>query len=115
MTCGLCGHEMTFERCGSAGATLDGRPVDLCHADDHDCYRAWTVYGARRGRNDPSQAPVRPCCGQRHWTIACPDGRVMCDLCYDRFELAGLYVDAAGTRWNICITCAPQCFPDPIE
>lgn len=19
----------------------------LCHADDHDCYRAWTVYGAR--------------------------------------------------------------------
>lgn len=48
-TCGLCGHEMTFERCGLAGAGLpDGGSVILCH-QDHDCYHAWTLYGTRPG------------------------------------------------------------------
>lgn len=41
--CGLCGHEITLDRCGSASA--DGVP--LCHHDTHSCYHRWTVYGAR--------------------------------------------------------------------
>ena len=44
-TCGLCGHKIVFERCGSAEA--DGVP--LCHADDHSCYQRWTLYGERPG------------------------------------------------------------------
>ena len=46
--CALCGHEMTLERCGSAGAhNDDGSPVHLCHTDDHDCYHRFTVYRQR--------------------------------------------------------------------
>jgi len=41
--CGLCGHHMTIETCGSASA--DG--YYLCHADDHSCYHRWTVYKER--------------------------------------------------------------------
>jgi hypothetical protein len=44
--CGLCGHAMVSLRtCGSAAVN----DIPLCHADDHDCYRAWTVYGVRPG------------------------------------------------------------------
>lgn len=43
--CGLCGHEMTLERCGSAAEN----DTPLCHADDHDCYHRWTVYKERPG------------------------------------------------------------------
>jgi len=47
-TCGLCGHEMTFDRCGDAGywSTQTGE-INLCHAEDHDCYTEWTVHGTR--------------------------------------------------------------------
>ena len=50
MRCALCGHDMTdLDVCGS-GAVWNGNVrLDLCHADDHDCYRAWTVYGKRPG------------------------------------------------------------------
>lgn len=50
------------------------------------------------------EAPVRLCCGQRHWAVACPDGRVMCCLCFDRFEQEELYSDDEGT-WDICAAC----------
>ena len=47
-TCGLCGHAMTFDRCGYAGYSDVGDwDVPLCHADDHDCYTEWTVHGTR--------------------------------------------------------------------
>lgn len=45
--CALCGHTMSLDRCGSAGAHENGQTFDLCHADDHDCYRRWTVYSER--------------------------------------------------------------------
>lgn len=54
--CSLCGHTMTFPACGSASVYENGRRFDLCHADDHDCYHAWTVYGAR-----PPGAEVESC------------------------------------------------------
>lgn len=45
--CSLCGHEMTFERCGVASVWENGYRYDLCHTEDHDCYKNWTVYDHR--------------------------------------------------------------------
>ena len=45
---------------------------------------------------------------ERHWTIACADGRVMCDLCYERFPKEELWVDAEGQRWDTCATCGER-------
>lgn len=46
MICGLCGHQMTLERCGSAAVGA----IPLCHHDTHSCYHRWTVYGIRPDR-----------------------------------------------------------------
>jgi hypothetical protein len=54
------------------------------------------------------EGPVRICCGQSHWTVTCPDGRVMCCICFSRFEKEDLYVDATNTTWDVCQGCAPQ-------
>lgn len=53
----------------------------------------------------PDVAPVRLCCGQRHWGAQCPDGKVMCCLCFGRFEVADLYSNDKGETWDICQTC----------
>ena len=50
--------------------------------------------------------PVRLCCGQPHWTVQCPDGLVMCCLCFDRFQVAGLNVTEDGIPENVCRGCA---------
>lgn len=51
--CSLCGHVITFARCGGGEAIgADGVHHYLCHADDHSCYHRWTVYGDR-----PEPAP----------------------------------------------------------
>jgi hypothetical protein len=57
--------------------------------------------------DDVREPPVKLCCGQRHWTIRCPDGLVMCELCYDRFQEADLQPveDDPTARWNICKPC----------
>lgn len=47
MICVLCGHLMTMGKCGSAAVWEDDMTVYLCHGDDHDCYKRWTVYGDR--------------------------------------------------------------------
>ena len=49
--------------------------------------------------------PVRLCCMQRHRTVACPDGKVMCQLCFDRFDKDDLMVDEDGVKWDVCKTC----------
>jgi hypothetical protein len=36
------------------------------------------------------EPPVRLCCSQRHWGSICPDGKVMCQLCFERFEVKDL-------------------------
>ncbi len=38
--CALCGHEPS---CGFAMVN----DLYLCHADDHSCYHAWTVWDVR--------------------------------------------------------------------
>lgn len=52
------------------------------------------------------EIPVRPCCGQRHWTTQCPDGKVMCCLCFSRFEVEELHIDGDGQREDVCEPCA---------
>jgi hypothetical protein len=54
------------------------------------------------------ETPVRLCCGQRHWSVACPDGKVMCCICFHRFSQEDLSVDDQGQRWDVCPGCAPQ-------
>jgi hypothetical protein len=51
------------------------------------------------------EPPVRLCCGQRHWTVQCPDGLVMCCLCFGRFPVTELHADEHGYIWDVCKTC----------
>jgi hypothetical protein len=57
------------------------------------------------GREIPP--PVRICCGQRHWDAVCPDGLVMCCICFSRFRIDQLAVDPSdGKHWDVCLQCA---------
>lgn len=49
--------------------------------------------------------PVRLCCGQRHITTQCPDGLIMCCLCFSRFPLTGLHKGDDGYE-DVCLQCA---------
>jgi len=49
--------------------------------------------------------PTRLCCGKQHWGPVCPDGRVMCCICFNRFTQDELYVDEAGDKWDECKEC----------
>lgn len=55
--------------------------------------------------NTGRASPVRACCGQRHWTTECPDGLVMCCLCFRRVQVADLNV-VGGHPENVCRPCA---------
>lgn len=50
-------------------------------------------------------APVRLCCGQQHYGPSCNDGKVMCQLCFGRFDIADLNVTADGTPEDVCKKC----------
>lgn len=50
--------------------------------------------------------PYRPCCGQQHWGAQCPDGRVMCCLCFDKFTLEQLNKNEEGQLEDVCKECA---------
>lgn len=52
-----------------------------------------------------NQPPVRLCCSQRHWDAVCPDGRVMCQLCFERVTQDELWVDEHGDKWDVCVAC----------
>jgi hypothetical protein len=49
--------------------------------------------------------PVRLCCGQAHWDVQCPDGLVMCCICFSRFPVTELWCDSDGVSWDICKGC----------
>lgn len=51
--------------------------------------------------------PIRVCCGQPHFGSVCPDGRVMCQLCFSRFPLDDLAVDDGDTI-DVCAPCYEQ-------
>lgn len=52
-----------------------------------------------------SDAPVRLCCMQRHFDTVCPDGKVMCCLCFDRFDQDDLHTLPNGKREDVCREC----------
>ena len=52
------------------------------------------------------EAPVRLCCGLRHWGCVCPDGRSMCCLCFKLCEENELNTREDGSLENVCIACA---------
>ena len=52
-----------------------------------------------------SEAPVRLCCGQRHYGARCPDGTVMCCVCFDKFTDDQLSTDD-GVLTDVCLSCA---------
>jgi alpha-tubulin suppressor-like RCC1 family protein len=56
----------------------------------------------------PRIPPVRLCCGKRHTGVICPDGKVMCQICWHRFDQDGMYVDNQGDRWDVCEKCGRE-------
>lgn len=51
--------------------------------------------------------PTRLCCGQKHFGPICPDGKVMCCLCFCCFDISDLHVDlATGKPEDVCKECA---------
>lgn len=53
------------------------------------------------------EPPVRLCCGQRHDDALCPDGLVMCCICFHRFPVSGLH-EVEGGHEDVCLGCAEQ-------
>lgn len=54
------------------------------------------------------EPPTRLCCGQKHYGVVCPDGKVMCCLCFDRFDVKGLNVTEDGRPEDVCRECAEE-------
>lgn len=50
--------------------------------------------------------PVRICCGQRHFGVVCPDGMVMCALCFERVHQSELSRRNDGRLENVCQKCS---------
>lgn len=48
---------------------------------------------------------VRLCCGKRHQGTACPDGQVMCCMCFERVPVESLGVDTDGSPVDACRDC----------
>lgn len=53
-----------------------------------------------------SKPPTRLCCGKKHYGVQCPDGKVMCCLCFSRFEVKDLNVTEDGRPEDVCVQCA---------
>lgn len=55
---------------------------------------------------DAAFTPIRLCCGERHLGPVCPDSRVMCCLCFERFAQDDLAFDpVAESKLNVCQPC----------
>ena len=52
--------------------------------------------------------PVRLCCGRRHLGPICPDGKVMCCLCFERVDRDKLNETPDGLKKDVCIKCAQK-------
>lgn len=53
------------------------------------------------------QPPVRMCCMRRHYGPICPDGKIMCCLCFDRVDASEAGV-IDGERVDVCQPCAAK-------
>lgn len=52
--------------------------------------------------------PYRLCCGKQHLGVECPDGKVLCCMCFERVEQSELNVLPDGTKENCCKRCAAK-------
>jgi hypothetical protein len=48
----------------------------------------------------------RLCCGQEHDDLPCPDGLVMCCLCFSRVPVSELNEPTPGHPEDVCKPCA---------
>lgn len=48
--------------------------------------------------------PFRVCCGRQHFGPVCPDGKVMCCICFDRVPQDSLAM-VDGDLIDVCIPC----------
>lgn len=54
-----------------------------------------------------AEGPVRLCCGQRHYGVQCPDGKVMCCMCFRRFKVEDLNINELSKKpEDVCKECA---------
>ena len=58
--------------------------------------------------------PVRVCCGHRHFGVQCPDGTVMCCLCFGKFSITELAVEDGGLI-DVCKPCYQRDQPNARE
>lgn len=49
--------------------------------------------------------PTKICCGQKHWSVTCPDGKTMCILCFNKFSVDQLAKPDGVAYMNICKPC----------
>lgn len=49
--------------------------------------------------------PVRLCCGEHHKGAMCPDGLIMCCVCFERVSVAELYIEENGDVIDMCKPC----------
>ena len=50
-------------------------------------------------------APTRVCCGKKHFGCVCPDNKVMCCLCWERFNQSDLNELKNGRKEDVCKPC----------
>lgn len=57
-------------------------------------------------RSVENGAPIRLCCGERHFGPVCPDSKVMCCLCFKRFASDALAFDPViESKVDVCQAC----------
>lgn len=88
---------------GRLAVTVDGWICGGCDYEQDWCWEFMARYEPR-GR-DLVGNPVRSCCGQRHRGVQCPDGLVMCCLCFERV-LASELSERDGQLEDVCRDCA---------
>lgn len=63
--------------------------------------------------------PIKLCCFHRmseHSGPQCPDGKVMCCLCFERFEVGDLATDPAdGKKVDVCKPCYASELSSPVS
>ena len=54
---------------------------------------------------EDSNAPFRICCGKQHWGAVCPNGTVMCCMCFYNVTQDKLHVLPNGMKEDCCQEC----------
>lgn len=91
------------------------RRMNLCPTcGNKRCPRSWFHDYRCTGSNEPGQTPrlaidpIKLCCGAKmsaHRGPQCPDDKVMCCICFERFQVPDLSVDE-GQSVDVCKSCA---------